>query len=88
MRKDNHREGGSIISRRTALQAIGTGLASMIPEVAFLQGTQEEKQSGAQPELGKFSSGLGKVQPQRGRGPNILMIMADQHRSEWIGCTG
>ncbi len=28
------------------------------------------------------------VQPIRGKGPNILMIMADQHRWDWVGCAG
>ena len=28
------------------------------------------------------------VKPIRGKGPNILMIMSDQHRADWLGCAG
>ncbi|MCX7016804.1 MAG: sulfatase-like hydrolase/transferase, partial [Candidatus Sumerlaeota bacterium] len=31
---------------------------------------------------------MSKVEPLRGRGPNILLIMADQHRADWMGCAG
>ncbi|MGD8239744.1 MAG: sulfatase-like hydrolase/transferase [Armatimonadota bacterium] len=30
----------------------------------------------------------GKVEPIRGQGPNILMVMSDQHRADWMGCAG
>ncbi len=26
------------------------------------------------------------VEPIRGKGPNILMVMSDQHRADWMGC--
>ena len=28
------------------------------------------------------------VKPIRNDGPNVLMVMADQHRSDWMGCAG
>ncbi len=74
----------NILSRRQAIGAMGAVLAgtTMPP---FGARTRRPRVPGENL-LSQWSQ---KENPIiRGRGPNILMIMADQHRADWLGCAG
>lgn len=74
----------SLLSRRQALGAIGAMAAGCVaPRLSSMPSILENPVGET---CGKSSQDRSKI--IRGKGPNILMIMADQLRADWMGCAG
>ena len=79
----------SKLTRREALGVIG----GMVAGTAFstnATGARERKERSVETRRATpgGEASPDEVQPIRGKGPNILMIMSDQHRADWLGCAG
>ncbi len=86
MRKPLRKE-GLRMDRRQLLGLCGGALAGSSLIGSFAQ-TPQGSEKGAGRTMPGTKPLRNSVEPIRGKGPNILMIMSDQHRADWMGCVG
>ncbi|MFC1735624.1 sulfatase [Candidatus Hydrogenedentota bacterium] len=77
----------SKISRRHAIGVMG-GTVAGVALSSGAAGQDRKKKKPASADAKKKQAKLNEARMVRGKGPNILMVMADQFNHKWMGCAG